>query len=139
MCGRFTLALTSKELRDYFKAQNAVDIDPRYNIAPTQNIPVIISNAESGARTLMLMRWGLVPHWAKDLSIGSRLINARAEMVEVKPAFRSAFKHHRCLIPSTGFYEWDKSRKVHQPYFIGLSDQTPFAFAGLWEEWRDTE
>lgn len=102
MCGRFIRALPSDELRDHYNAHNAVDIGPRYNIAPTKNIPVIVCDAEPGVRSLVLIRWGLVPHWAKDLSAGSRLINARSETVEVKPAFRSAFRHRRCLIPSKG-------------------------------------
>jgi putative SOS response-associated peptidase YedK len=111
-----------------------ITFEPRYNIAPTQSVPVIRNQA--GIRSLSLLRWGLVPKWAKELSIGSKMINARAETISEKPSFRSAFQRQRCLVPADGYYEWKKegSRKI--PYLIQTSDEKPFAMAGLWESWR---
>jgi len=137
MCGRFTITLSADELASAFSVSKVEDFTPRYNVAPTQTIPVIVRDTERDARIMLFMRWGLVPHWAKNLSFGAHRINAQAETVDIKPSFRSAFKHRRCLIPTTGFYEWDKSQDVHQPYLIGMKDGSPFALAGLWETWRD--
>ncbi len=111
------------------------EITPRYNSAPTQQIPIIRLN-ETGERELAQVRWGFVPFWAKDPSIGSKMINARAETIATAPAFRSAFKKTRCLIPASGFYEWQKREdRSRQPVHIGMKDGAPFAFAGLWTTW----
>jgi putative SOS response-associated peptidase YedK len=108
MCGRFRLGKGREALRDYFGSDADFDWSPRYNIAPTQPIPTVRQNASQPKRELSLMRWGLIPYWAKDASIDSSLINARSETVTQKPAFRDALKRHRCLIPADGFYEWKK-------------------------------
>ncbi|MFQ5732103.1 MAG: SOS response-associated peptidase [Planctomycetaceae bacterium] len=134
MCGRFTLRLTPAELADVFRLLREPEWTPRFNIAPTQSVAVL--RPEGTGFGFSLMRWGLIPSWAKDLKIGPRLINARAETVAEKPAFRSAFKRRRCLIPADGFYEWKAGDgKTKQPYLIGLRGDSPFAFAGLWERW----
>ena len=114
----------------------APELKPRYNIAPTQQIVAIKLDPESGTRQLSLLRWGLIPSWADDPSIGNRMINARADTVAVKPAFRSAFKKGRCLIVADGFYEWKKIGSTKQPFFVRLKDDEPFAFAGLSEHWH---
>jgi putative SOS response-associated peptidase YedK len=135
MCGRFALTLDAAELQDAFPGFSFPDQTvPRFNIAPSQPILAIPND---GTKKADFFRWGLVPAWSKDPSISSHLINARAETVSEKPSFRSAFKHHRCLIPATGFYEWriQPGSKVKVPYFIHLKDSTSFAFAGLWEHW----
>jgi putative SOS response-associated peptidase YedK len=136
MCGRFTLTADSDTLAKRFAAEVAPETStqPRYNIAPTQNV-IIVRN--DGRRVLVPMRWGLIPSWAKDPTIASRLINARAETLAEKPSFRAAFAKRRCLICATGFYEWQKiSPKEKQPVFIRLKTGEPFGFAGLWEHWR---
>jgi putative SOS response-associated peptidase YedK len=113
-----------------------VQIPPRYNIAPTQAVPVV-RLSEDGERELELLRWGLIPSWARDPTIGSRMINARAETVHQKPAFRGAFRSKRCLVPADGFYEWQKlPGSVRRPYLFGLNEGEPFAFAGLWERYE---
>jgi len=121
-----------------FQLDAVAESRPRYNIAPTQLAPVVRSTAD-GRRELAELRWGLIPSWATDRSIGSRMINARAETAATKPAFRSAMRHRRCLIPADGFYEWQKLGKQKQPIFIHRCDDLPFAFAGLWEHWTDEE
>ena len=115
-----------------------VSIEARYNIAPTQFIPAV-RNDESNQRELVMLRWGLVPFWAKDLAIGNRMINARSETVTEKPSFRNAYKDRRCLILASGFYEWRKEGDVKTPYFITTADESVFAFAGLWERWSSRE
>ena len=144
MCGRFTLHHTEAVLSDVFEltSGHAGALSPRYNIAPTQPIAVVRS-AETG-RTLTSLLWGLIPSWSKDQKIASRLINARSETVAEKPSFRSAFKHRRCLIPASGYYEWkkqtdavEKSAKV--PHYIAGASDEPLAFAGLWEQWRSPD
>ena len=110
-----------------------LNLRPRYNVAPSQDVAVVCA-AEEG-RTLAMLRWGLIPAWAKDPAIGHRLINARSETVAEKPSFRSAFRHRRCLIPADGFYEWRREGKTRQPWLFGLRDGAPFVFAGLWERW----
>jgi len=140
MCGRYKLTTKPQVLASHFALDEVpLDIPPRFNVAPTQQMPVIRQLGER--RHLDMMRWGLVPSWAKDLKSGYRLINARAETVDTKPAFRSAFRHRRCLVPADGFYEWKKEDGPKQPYWIGLRDGKLFAFAGLWERMvnRDTE
>jgi putative SOS response-associated peptidase YedK len=133
MCGRFTLTVSARVLAEVFDAPEPAGLSPRYNIAPTQQ--VLVARAGEGGRELTRVRWGLVPHWADDLSIGARMINARGETVASKPAFRSALKHRRCLIPADGFYEWKKVGAGKQPHLIRFADARPFAFAGLWERW----
>lgn len=126
-------------LTEEFRLAQGIELSPRFNIAPTQQVPVIRpqgpTDAESCAREITLMRWGLIPSWAKDPSIGARLINARAETIAEKPSFRSAFKRRRCLIPADGYYEWQKVGSAKQPYWIHRCDERPFVMAGLWESW----
>jgi len=141
MCGRFSLALDPEELREVFGLVETPTLwIPRYNIAPTQPVAVITDAARP---TLDYMRWGLVPSWAKDISIGQKLINARAETIREKPSFRSAFSRRRCLIPADGFFEWKKpeggKKLPAEPYYFRLRDGKPFAFAGLWEIWHSPE
>ena len=139
MCGRFALYSDPFTLARRFEAEALPELRPRYNIAPTQNIPIVREEGEK--RRFALARWGLIPHWAKDMKIGYSTINARAETVAEKPAFRNAFRHRRCLIPADGLYEWQviPDSKVKQPWFIALRDREPMAFAGLWERWRSPE
>ncbi|MBI4964184.1 MAG: SOS response-associated peptidase [Desulfomonile tiedjei] len=140
MCGRFVLMTPGKSLAKLFGLEEEPDLGPRYNIAPTQQVAIIRRGPETLRRRLSLVRWGLVPFWAKDISIGSRLINARAESLPDKAAFRLAFKKRRCLVPSDGFYEWEKGKAgQRRPYFITSADEEPFAFAGLWESWTSPE
>lgn len=140
MCGRFTLAIEAPALqREYGIVTVPPEWVPRYNVAPSQPIAVVTDAAE---RRLEWMQWGLVPFWAKDPSIGSRLINARAETAHEKPAFRSAFAQRRCLILADGFYEWKRpedEKGPATPYYFRLKDGRPFAFAGLWERWHSPE
>jgi putative SOS response-associated peptidase YedK len=137
MCGRFTLTLDSKQIQDAFSWLGGVPagIQPRYNIAPSQPIAVVPND---GRRRLDFYVWGLIPSWAKDPNIGSRMINARAESLAEKPSFRSAYRRRRCLILADGFYEWKSAegRKSKTPMFIHLKENKPFAFAGLWELWN---
>jgi len=135
MCGRFNLIISAKELAELFREMVAPEPElfPRYNIAPTQ--PVLGLRAQAGQYEWSFFRWGLVPSWSKDLKIGARLINARAETVREKPSFRAAFKRRRCLIPISGFYEWKREGKTRIPFHIHRSDEKPFAVAGLWETW----
>lgn len=137
MCGRFILKRPFSELVRLYNLTNSVNLAPRYNVAPTQDVAVVRSSS-TGGRTLALMRWGLVPWWAKDLTIGARMINARNDAVASKPAFREAFETRRCLVPADGFYEWKKlDAKRRQPYAILPRDGGVFSFAALWERWRD--
>src|SRR6266702_3501808 len=139
MCGRFLLGKSPEEIARWFATRNATpNYRPRYNIAPTDQVPVVWFNRETKGRTLDALRWGLVPYWAKDIKIGYSLINAKAETVAEKPAFREAFKSRRCLIAADGFYEWKKlDAKTKQPYAIVMKDRSLFGFAGLWERWKD--
>lgn len=141
MCGRFTLTqpanVAAKFGLDNFAPIEPEFYTPRFNVAPTQRIVVVpTSDMQRVARP---MRWGLIPYWAKDDKLGSNLINARAEGIATKPAFRSAFKSRRCLIPADGFYEWQQTPRGKQPYRIMLRSGEMFAFAGLWERWRNLE
>ncbi len=138
MCGRFAFYSPSEATAALFGATSSTEVVPRYNIAPTQFIAAVRADAQ-GAAELAMLRWGLVPFWAKDPSIGNRMINARAETVAEKPSFRSAYKKRRCLILADGFYEWRKEGDGKTPYFISRADGSPFAFAGLWEEWNSKE
>jgi putative SOS response-associated peptidase YedK len=136
MCGRFTLFLSRAEIERFFDVLTVpFDLQPNYNVAPTQEIPVIIQQED--ARHLRKFRWGLVPFWAKDTAIGSRMINARVETASSKPAFKSAFRHRRCLIPANGFYEWQGKAGSKQPFYFHFPAGEPMAFAGLWETWQD--
>ena len=138
MCGRYTLTAPAQVLTEIFDLAETVELHPRYNIAPTQETAVVGLNHD-GKRSLGLMRWGLIPHWAKDPSIGNRLINARAETAAEKPAFRSSFSKRRCLVPADGFYEWQKTGGRKQPFYLQLKEHRPFAFAGLWARWKASE
>ncbi len=137
MCGRFTLATAPTALATLFDldAASLPPLAPRYNIAPTQPV-AIVRAAEDGGREMVLARWGLIPSWAKDPSVGARMINARSETIADKPAFRAAFRRRRCLVPADGFYEWQAVNGKKQPYYIELRDHGPFAIAGLWEHWQ---
>ncbi len=137
MCGRFLLTSPVDALRRLFGVVDSPNFPARYNIAPTQDSAVVRLNAEGG-RELVLMRFGLVPSWAKGLSIGASLINARSDGVAAKPSFRAAFRQRRCLVPADGFYEWKPgaAKGPKQPYLIRRADRAPFAFAGLWERWQ---
>ena len=137
MCGRFAFYSPSEAAAALFGASSFIEVRPRYNIAPTQSVAAI-RNGEEG-RELVLLRWGLVPFWAKDPSIGNRMINARAETVAEKPSYRAAFRHRRCIVLADGFYEWHKEGDAKTPYYISLANGGPFALAGLWENWTDKE
>ena len=139
MCGRYTQLMTWRELVELYRLTDdlpALNLPARYNVAPTQAVPAV--RLEDGGRRLVRLRWGLVPSWAKDLKIGAQMINARAETVAEKPAFRGAFKARRCLFPASGFYEWQKGPAGKQPFYVTLADG-PMTFAGLWEAWRSPE
>lgn len=138
MCGRFAFYSPAEATAALFGASGTVDLKPRYNIAPTQFIAAIRRDAEN-ANELTTFRWGLVPFWAKDPSIGNRMINARAETIAEKPSFRNAYRKRRCLILADGFYEWHTEGGVKIPYFISLASGEPSAFAGLWENWQSKE
>jgi putative SOS response-associated peptidase YedK len=132
MCGRYRLTAKERYLRDHFALDGDVSWAPRWNIAPTQQVPVVRQDRKEPKRTFALLRWGLIPFWAKDTSIGFKTINAMSETAPEKPAFREAMKLRRCLIPANGFYEWAKlATKVKQPYNFGMTDDSLFAFAWL--------
>jgi putative SOS response-associated peptidase YedK len=158
MCGRFTLRAPASVVAEQFALFELPPFTPRFNIAPSQPVPVVrlapgkgdshlLCEAPFGpfrqdvavtfsGRELVWLRWGLIPSWAKDPAIGNRLINARAETAAEKPAFRAALRRRRCLVAADGFYEWQRTGKRKQPYFIRMRDDRPFAFAGLWESWE---
>ncbi len=138
MCGRYTLTVDAAVLATLFDLEPLTEFEPRYNIAPSQPVPIVRSDAE-GNRQWATVRWGLIPSWAKDAKIGNRLINARAETAADKPSFRSAYKHRRCLLPADGFFEWVKGPGGKQPNYIRFADGRPFSFAGLWESWKPPE
>lgn len=135
MCGRYTLAHPAK-INERFGAGilGSRNLSPNYNVAPGQTMPVVID--VEGKSELRLMKWGLVPSWAKEAKIGFKMINARSEGIETKPSFRHAYKSQRCLVPASGFYEWKKSSSAKIPYYITLAKQDLFGFAGLWEHWQ---
>lgn len=135
MCGRFAFYSPTEATAALFGVREVTKLKPRYNIAPTQDIAAVRMSTED-SREVALLRWGLVPFWAKDPSIGHRMINARAETVAEKPSFRAAYRKRRCLILADGFYEWRKEADGKTPYFISLENGEPFAFAGLWEDWH---
>lgn len=136
MCGRFVLIADPNIIQTTFDLNSVPDIPPRYNIAPTQTLPVITNEKP---HELSFHRWGLIPSWAKDESMASKMINARSEGIDEKPAFRAAFKRRRCIVPASGFYEWQKQADGKQPMYIHLKDQPLLGFAGLWEVWRDPQ
>lgn len=137
MCGRFSLTQSAARIAEVFGLPEEPAWTPRYNIAPTQPVATIAHFGPQADRQFRLLRWGLIPSWAKDGAIGNKLINARAESVAEKPSFRSAFQQRRCLMLADGFYEWQKTTsKQKQPYYFQLADHQPFAFAGLWEHWQ---
>src|SRR5262245_37254662 len=137
MCGRFSLTSKAQRLRDRFALSVAPDeLAPRYNIAPTQPVLVIPNRRQ---RLLRPARWGLVPHWATDLKVGNRMINARAETLPARAAYRTALERRRCIIPADGFYEWKRDGKQRTPFYIHARDGEPLAFAGLWDVWRPPE
>jgi putative SOS response-associated peptidase YedK len=136
MCGRFTLATRPQQIADEFPLFDLPELAPRYNIAPTQTVAVARILPEGPKREIALLRWGLVPSWAADPSVGTRMINARAETAATKPAFRAAYRKRRCLVLADGFYEWQKVGKKKQPYRFCIKEHELFAFAGLWEHWE---
>jgi putative SOS response-associated peptidase YedK len=134
MCGRYTLRTPVERLAEEFGFEgSSVEIPANYNVAPTQSVATVLD--EDGQRRLEVLRWGLIPPWADDPQIGSRMINARSETAPEKPSFRRAFRERRCLIPADGFYEWQRTNGAKQPFYIHMEDGRPFAFAGLWESW----
>jgi putative SOS response-associated peptidase YedK len=139
MCGRYAQFQSGEAVAELFEIESIPQLSPRYNIAPTQQVATISSDAKTGDRSLKFRHWGLIPSWAKDKAISSKLINARAETLAEKPSFRRAFATRRCLIIADGFYEWQKLGKEKQPFYIHLKGDRTFAFAGLWEEWKSPE
>jgi len=139
MCGRYRLTRHKEVLEKHFGVEIEGDMPPRYNIAPSQPVAAIRQSSRGPERRFAWMKWGLVPYWAKDASIGYRTINARAETAADLPAFRESLRKRRCLIPADGFYEWQKIGKVKQPFCFTMSDDGVFAFAGLWDRWKDGE
>jgi putative SOS response-associated peptidase YedK len=138
MCGRYKLSRRKQLVEEYFDSvSDEPDWSPRFNIAPTQPVPVIRQNPKEPVRQLSVMRWGLIPSWSKDASGGASMINARSETAATKPAFRDALKSRRCMIPADGFYEWRRDGKSKQPYCFEVNEGELFVFAGLWERWRD--
>jgi len=142
MCGRFAFYSPREAITDLFDVEFPLQLEPRFNISPTQYV-VALRQAEAENQGLaiepVLMRWGLIPSWSKDDRIGNRMINARAETVDKKPSFRSAFKRRRCVVLADGFFEWRRTEDGKTPYFISMKNRQPFAMAGLWECWRGGE
>jgi len=139
MCGRFTLFEPDKVLAREFGVADLPSLTARYNIAPSQPVAAVRAAAAGSGREFAFLRWGLIPSWAKDPSIGERLINARAETAREKPSFRNAFRKRRCLIPASGFYEWRRQERGKQPYYVRMRDGRLFAFAALWDRWESPD
>jgi putative SOS response-associated peptidase YedK len=139
MCGRYLLTTPVDALSRLFRISERPNLGPRYNIAPTQDVPIVRVSREGDRRELIMVRWGLVPYWADDVKIGNRLINARAETIERTPAFREAYRRRRCLVPADGFFEWRKQGRQRQPLLVRRRDRAPFAFAGLSERWKQPD
>lgn len=135
MCGRYSITTPVEAMQRLFRFEERPNLAPRYNVAPTQDAPVV-RRGEAGPQLAML-RWGLVPFWARDPGGAARLINARGETLAQKPAFRDAFRRRRCVVPADGYYEWQTLPKGKQPWRIVTADGSPMAFAGLWEKWRN--
>jgi putative SOS response-associated peptidase YedK len=139
MCGRYRLSRREQLVKEYFDTADwQDDWTPRYNIAPTQPVPVIRQNPREPVRELSLMKWGLIPSWGKNPSIATSTLNAKSETAATKPAFRDPLKFRRCLIPADGFYEWSRTGKTKQPYCFEVDEGEMFAFAGLWDGWKNT-
>ena len=136
MCGRYTLTVNIKTIAEKFGVEPTLEAEPRYNVAPTQNVVSIMRN---GTTHLAELRWGLIPSWAKDESVGSRMINARAETLAEKSSFKGLLRSKRCLIVADGFYEWKKENGFKTPMYITMKDHEPFAFAGLWDSWKSPD
>ena len=136
MCGRYRLSRHKQIIEEYFDASGDGDWTPRYNIAPTQPVPVVRQHPKEPKRVFSLMRWGLIPSWATDTKASASMINARSETAATKPAFRDPMKFRRCLVPADGFYEWRKSGKTRQPFCFAMNDAELFAFAAVWDGWR---
>ena len=136
MCGRFAFHATSEELSKYFDLANDVEPPARFNIAPSQPAPVVRLN-RNGEPQYAEIRWGLIPFWAKDKAMGARMINARAETMARKPAYRAPFRRRRCLVLASGFYEWQATAAGKVPNYFSYEDGAPLAFAGLWDRWQD--
>jgi putative SOS response-associated peptidase YedK len=139
MCGRYRLARKKEILAETFDVDNDVEWSPRYNVAPSQNVPIVRQDASQPSRSISLARWGLIPFWAKDAKAGYKMINARAETVADTPAFRDPFRSRRCLILADGFYEWSKEGKQKSPFCFSMADDSIFAFAGIWDRWRNAD
>jgi putative SOS response-associated peptidase YedK len=138
MCGRYRLSRRKQIIEEHFDSVSGEeDWTPRYNVAPTQPVPIIRQNPKESVRQLSLVRWGLIPFWARDASGAAKMINARSETASGKPAFRDALKSRRCLVPADGFYEWQRTSKTKQPFCFEVNGGSLFAFAGLWDRWRD--
>jgi putative SOS response-associated peptidase YedK len=137
MCGRYRLSRRKQIVEERFDAAGDEDWEPRYNVAPTQPVPIIRQHPKEPKRVMSLVRWGLIPSWSKDASCAAKMINARAETAHVLAAFQDAMKRRRCLVPADGFYEWQKRESARQPYCFEVKDGELFAFAGLWERWKD--
>ena len=138
MCGRYSETGGVPNLERHFGAPAKLpDYRPRYNIAPTQSAPVVV--VDDGGRVIKRMRWGLIPFWAKDIKIGHRMINARAESVSEKPAYRRSFQRQRCVVAADGFYEWQRREHDKQPFRFTLDPEAPIGFAGLWDRWKDPD
>jgi putative SOS response-associated peptidase YedK len=138
MCGRYRLSRRKQIIEEHFDSVSSEeDWTPRYNIAPTQSVPIIRQHPKEPVRQLSLVRWGLIPSWAKDASGAAMMINARSETAAIKPAFRDALKSRRCLVPADGFYEWQRTGKSKQPFCFEVNEGSLFAFAGLWDRWKD--
>ncbi len=135
MCGRYALTSSPEVIAERFNLLWSAELQPHYNIAPSQMIPVVRASVKG--RELVFLKWGLIPSWAKDPAIGTRLINARAESLPDRPAFRDAYRQRRCLIPADAFYQWKPYGKRKQPYCVYMADRKPFGLGGLWEQWQD--
>ena len=139
MCGRFALKAPPRTIQEHFHLPETIELAPRYNIAPSQAIAVVRHLQGDKNRQLDSLRWGLIPHWAKDMKIGYKMINARSETLAHKPSFRTAFKKRRCLIVADGFYEWKHAGRRKEPFYVQLENGTVFGFAGLWESWKSPD
>jgi putative SOS response-associated peptidase YedK len=139
MCGRYRMTRADKLAQQFEILEDELDVElaPRYNVAPGQMIAAVRQDREKPVRHLSNFKWGLVPGWAKDPNIGYKMLNARSETIADKPAYREAFKSRRCLVPADGFYEWKTEGKAKQPFHFGMKDDGIFAFAGIWERWKD--
>lgn len=136
MCGRYAFFSPAEAVKRIFALEEVPELEPRYNVSPTQSVAAVRAG-EEGARAFAMLHWGLVPKWAKERAIGNRMINARSETIAEKPSFRDAFRKRRCLVLADGWYEWQVTPDGKQPWFIHLGNSRPLAFAGLWERWKD--